>query len=737
MFYIRVVILFATALVISHAQVSEQWNISIELQGSSLWGYVQVLKDGQLKYICNDYWDIEDGRVVCTQLGLGDVFTVSGETYPTENTIPDGFLCDGTESTLTECQRTSDLPGDENTRCNAAYVSCGPKDSKVYDWKEIGCFQDNNNRILPDLKCDESTTEICRHCLNDTGQYFCADYHGMTVDLCLQVCCGYGYTYAGLQNGDQCFCGHESADYSRYGEKPSTDCSSECEGNAGQDCGGIFNMKVYECIYPDASTIQDISTESSIPTSSVSPTSKRDTNTPENNVTPPMTTEYSSSVTVSKSSEPSSSSTYLTSTKSNEVSMTNGVTVPTSSKEPTKSSVTSSSTEDSSRITVSKSNEETSKPFSTLTSSISTQSKVSMISDVTMTISSKEPTKSSVTSSSTEDSSRITVSRSNEETSKPFSTLTSSISTQSKVSMISDVTMTISSKEPTKSSVTPPYTITKSTKGPVSSSVTSTRQYSTSDGDKFVKTTIASSTGDAMMSRNPSEYSTSMSSVRNTDGPRTSEQSLSSNLPSNNPTTSFNKSLTTSKVQETPVVLTTKKNNENPVPKDSLTSNEEDDSFWYWYMILGTVCLLPIVLILFRCFCWKTSKKHKFNYSQNKPSKIKGELADDCDFDSIDDNCIVTKGTIVDEEVQPVPIPSYLYPPPTVNDNQKLIEKDDPEFTDWNVDNNGVVNTGVSVETETKPINGDVEAAVDAADLYSRVDFSKKKNRRMIDMNNL
>ena len=50
-----------------------------------------------------------------------------------------------------------------------------------------------------------------------------------------------GYTYAGLQDGSQCFCGNSG--YSRYGQ---TGCDYQCPGNSYQFCGGSFHNSVYE-----------------------------------------------------------------------------------------------------------------------------------------------------------------------------------------------------------------------------------------------------------------------------------------------------------------------------------------------------------------------------------------------------------------------------------------------------------------------------------------------------------
>lgn len=51
-----------------------------------------------------------------------------------------------------------------------------------------------------------------------------------------------GYTYAGLQNADQCYCGHE---YDKYGLVPETECYLPCSGDSSTTCGGQFTNSVY------------------------------------------------------------------------------------------------------------------------------------------------------------------------------------------------------------------------------------------------------------------------------------------------------------------------------------------------------------------------------------------------------------------------------------------------------------------------------------------------------------
>ena len=69
---------------------------------------------------------------------------------------------------------------------------------------------------------------------------------------CINQCYGSGYKYAGLQNGDLCFCGK---DFDKYGRLDDAQCNIECRKPLGgplkftenffQSCGGRWANSVY------------------------------------------------------------------------------------------------------------------------------------------------------------------------------------------------------------------------------------------------------------------------------------------------------------------------------------------------------------------------------------------------------------------------------------------------------------------------------------------------------------
>ena len=65
------------------------------------------------------------------------------------------------------------------------------------------------------------------------------DVGALSPQACAEAC--RDYTYFGLQNGDQCFCG---AGYGRYSQESDSACSIQCTGSDAM-CGGVYRNSVY------------------------------------------------------------------------------------------------------------------------------------------------------------------------------------------------------------------------------------------------------------------------------------------------------------------------------------------------------------------------------------------------------------------------------------------------------------------------------------------------------------
>ena len=60
---------------------------------------------------------------------------------------------------------------------------------------------------------------------------------------CIDFCVSMGYQYAGVQNGNECFCGNNLPSSSN--KRPMTECNRVCRGNNKEFCGGWWRMNVF------------------------------------------------------------------------------------------------------------------------------------------------------------------------------------------------------------------------------------------------------------------------------------------------------------------------------------------------------------------------------------------------------------------------------------------------------------------------------------------------------------
>ncbi|XP_062598585.1 uncharacterized protein LOC134260014 [Saccostrea cucullata] len=119
--------------------------------------------------------------------------------------------------------------GEFNMKCsgNNRQICGGGWRINIYrkpDQKEyLGCFQDQNNRILT-----EKHTNI----------------QSMTVEYCRNYCAK--YQFYGVEYSSWCFCGSSLITNVR---KPEGECNMKCSGNNRQICGGGWRMNIYRKPY--------------------------------------------------------------------------------------------------------------------------------------------------------------------------------------------------------------------------------------------------------------------------------------------------------------------------------------------------------------------------------------------------------------------------------------------------------------------------------------------------------
>jgi WSC domain len=91
-------------------------------------------------------------------------------------------------------------------------------------WTYKGCYIDGaNGRIINDQLPDSAT---------------------LTVESCVASCVGLGYTVAGMEYSQQCFCGNYTVNGATLAPAD-TDCSMPCSGNSKEFCGAGNRMSIY------------------------------------------------------------------------------------------------------------------------------------------------------------------------------------------------------------------------------------------------------------------------------------------------------------------------------------------------------------------------------------------------------------------------------------------------------------------------------------------------------------
>ncbi|KAJ3065408.1 hypothetical protein HDU98_011220, partial [Podochytrium sp. JEL0797] len=126
-----------------------------------------------------------------------------------------------TMCTLTCQGNSTELCGGANAISVYGHSAVTPTNPTVANWKYLGCFVDsaaprtisNQQWNLPPL----------------------------TVEICLAACVTGGFKYGGVEFGSQCFCGNTAPTVAL-----SNACTSSCNGNAAELCGGANAISVYD-----------------------------------------------------------------------------------------------------------------------------------------------------------------------------------------------------------------------------------------------------------------------------------------------------------------------------------------------------------------------------------------------------------------------------------------------------------------------------------------------------------
>lgn len=99
-------------------------------------------------------------------------------------------------------------------------------------WKVLGCYSDNVNNGGRSLTSSQQVT---------------GGFPKITVELCQSACKSAGYSIAGLEYSQECWCGNSFVNGGAYvGADGTNGCIMSCKGNSKEWCGGSNRLSAYK-----------------------------------------------------------------------------------------------------------------------------------------------------------------------------------------------------------------------------------------------------------------------------------------------------------------------------------------------------------------------------------------------------------------------------------------------------------------------------------------------------------
>ncbi|XP_038056096.1 scavenger receptor cysteine-rich domain superfamily protein-like [Patiria miniata] len=179
--------------------------------------------------VCDDGWDYTEADVVCRQLGFNgySVRSTSQAAFGqgTGPILLDDVACDGSENRIQDC--------DYEITHNCFHSEDAGVVCQLPGY--IGCYRDSGrDRVLPHNRLKDPSVDAL---------------------LCIERCYRAGYALAGVERGDECYCGEADTVYDRLGAAAEDDCRTACRSDSDQLCGGrdrigVFDVKKAHCPDP-------------------------------------------------------------------------------------------------------------------------------------------------------------------------------------------------------------------------------------------------------------------------------------------------------------------------------------------------------------------------------------------------------------------------------------------------------------------------------------------------------
>eukprot|EP00057_Strongylocentrotus_purpuratus_P026182 XP_011680656.1 PREDICTED: WSC domain-containing protein 2-like [Strongylocentrotus purpuratus] len=253
-------------------------------------GTVEIrIGNGTWETTCGVNLSINDVIVICRQLGFtGANRAITGTPYQQDSTPTRGLECNGGDGYIgcvEDDARDRVLPGVRITSSSISisyciqYCSESTTANYVYAGVEAGnecfCGEDSDNYTRHgvgsdddcQIPCSGDPTESCGGLgyiaiFTSDGYIGCVEddardrvlpgvritSSSISISYCIQYCSESttaNYVYAGVEAGNECFCGEDSDNYTRHGVGSDDDCQIPCSGDPTESCGGLGYIAIF------------------------------------------------------------------------------------------------------------------------------------------------------------------------------------------------------------------------------------------------------------------------------------------------------------------------------------------------------------------------------------------------------------------------------------------------------------------------------------------------------------
>jgi len=185
---------------------------------------------GSDNFLSQNALTIESCQAYCAIRG----FALAGVQATNECYCGNSIASTSASLTVSSCSSTCN--GNSTQMCGGIWKISIYRNPEIIEnslalWKPLGCYGDNG---------------VPRRALNGlliNGDNFLSQ-NTLTVRSCLSYCNTNNFAYAGVENGNQCFCGNSIANTSL--PLPAAHCSTKCNGNATETCGGGWRIEIFQ-----------------------------------------------------------------------------------------------------------------------------------------------------------------------------------------------------------------------------------------------------------------------------------------------------------------------------------------------------------------------------------------------------------------------------------------------------------------------------------------------------------